>query len=199
MEGYVRPVKHKVNVENPTVYPPTLEEALRLGVSYFFDASRPCDHGHPGLRRVSLKPRELGPNSKWRAFGFTDRNPTSVCYFCFKARSKANSEKRWRNGSLLANRERGLRKYLWTTQEGMCAVCFSLLPYNFHVDHIVGLAEGGDPTAYSNLRGLCAPCNQSRQRRQGFSSPLSQKEQARQQLEALDKKRALLLEILSRE
>ena len=33
------------------------------------------------------------------------------------------------------------------------------------VDHIRGLAEGGDPLAPRNLRASCDPCNQARNRR----------------------------------
>lgn len=191
-------LKQQVNPD-PTVYPKTIEEALRTGAKYYYDPSRKCPHGHAGLRMVMIKPRQLGPNSRWRAFGFTDRSVSSACHQCFKDRARVNSEKRWRSGALMKNRERGLRTHLWNTQSGLCAVCYSMLPYNFHCDHIIGLAEGGDPTDPANLRGLCAPCNMSRKRREQFAEPLTLKEQAQQQLEALDRQRAVLLEVIQRD
>jgi 5-methylcytosine-specific restriction endonuclease McrA len=61
---------------------------------------------------------------------------------------------------------RGIRKKLFTAQDGKCVYCHTALPSNAHLDHIMPLAKGG-PHTDENVQLLCPDCNLSK----GAKSP----------------------------
>lgn len=56
---------------------------------------------------------------------------------------------------------------LFQLQNGLCVVCRLDLPVNYHIDHIIPLARGGDNTKY-NIQLLCPCCN----RQKGAKDPI---------------------------
>lgn len=58
---------------------------------------------------------------------------------------------------------RGLRRWLWERDEGICRICGEEVPFGpeMHIDHIIPIFRGGCDHP-ENLRTTCEPCNLAR-------------------------------------
>lgn len=157
------------------------QEAREAGKTLYYSGS-PCRHGHDceryvssgicvecdreryhkrkGARIISMAEWRKNNVSVYRAAckNWRAKNPEKVKENRYKRkRRKANGP-----GFTLSEVLRVLAK-----QGGKCVNCFVALSDNFHADHIMPLALGGEHDI-ANIQVLCAPCNQRKHKKDPF-------------------------------
>lgn len=105
----------------------------------------PEHHSWKGGREAYIE--RSRDKSRARVKAYRKANPSKVREFTQRRKQRK-----------LGRLPRGTIDQLHTMQRGKCAVCRNKLQNNFHVDHIVPLAKGGQHEA-TNVQLLCPPCN----------------------------------------